>query len=174
MKEQNYYEVKGNGYNYYPVKLIKLTEKDFITKSLPEKKQISLSRKFYNLSEISITQSHLNRLGFSNQKEISTVNGINLFPIYMVLGEDNLHLRLIDFGYKILKNKDFSIFKSQYLQKYNDLKSIKDEEYDQKYIEIKKNIKSDLGLISNVNELFEELETVNFSIENKDIIVSGK
>lgn len=90
MKEHNYYEIKGNGYNFYPVKLIKETETDFIIESLPEKKQNTLYRKDYILRELSVLQSHLDRLGFENKNEFQTVQGINLFPIYMVFGKDNM------------------------------------------------------------------------------------
>lgn len=174
MKEQNYYEIKGDGYNFYPVKLIKETESDLIIESLPEKKQTTLNRKNYTLRELSVLQSHLDRLGFENKNEIQTIKGVNVFPIYMFFGKDNMNLNLTYFGYKVLEAKNFAIFKSKYLEKYEELTKISDPDYDIKYLEIQNEVKKELDLTANINELFSKLGNLNFVIENKDIIVSGK
>lgn len=174
MKEENYYEIKGNGYNFYPVKLIKETESDFIIESLNEKKQTTLNRKNYILRESSILQSHLDRLGFENKNEIQTVQGINLFPIYMAIGKDNMNLNLAYFGYKVIESKNFLTFNRKYLEKYEELRKLSDTKYDKRYLAIQNEVKKELGLISNINELFSKLENLNFVIENKEIIVSGK
>lgn len=174
MKEQNYYELKGSGYNFYPVKLIKLTDSNFMIESVPDKKQTTLNQEHYVLRELSILQSHLDRLGFENKNEIQSIQGINVFPIYMIFGKDNMNLNLAFFGYKVIKSKDFQTFKNNYLTKYEELRKLTDREYDEKYLEIQKQIRSELNLITNINELFEKLESLNFPIENKDSIIIGK
>jgi len=174
MKEQNYYEIKGDGYNFYPVKLIKLTDSDFTIESIPEKQKTTLNREHYILRELSILQSHLDRLGFENKNEIQSIQGINVFPIYMIFGKDNMNLNLAFFGYKVIESNDFQIFKNNYLKKYEELRKLTDQEYDKNYLKIQKQVKNEFGLITDINQLFKKLESLNFSIENKDTIISGK
>lgn len=174
MKEGNYYEIKGSAYNFYPVKLIKLTDSNFTIESLLEKKKITLSRKHYIIRELSISQSHIDRLGFENKSKIQSIQGISIFPIIMIFRNDNMKLNLDFFGYKVIRSNDLQSFKINYLKKYDELSKLTNQEYDEKYSEIQKQLRNEFDLILNINELFEKLESLNFSIENKDSIIIGK
>jgi len=138
-----------------------------------EKQKHTLNREHYTLREISILESHLDRLGFENKNQKS-IQGINIFPIRMALGKDNMDLNFVFFGYKVIQSNMFQTFKSNYQKKYNELKRLTNQEYDKNYMEIHEQVKSELSLITNVNQLFKKLESLNFIIENKDTIISGK
>lgn len=174
MRENNYYEIKGKEYNYFQIKLIKQTESDFTVQSLHDKKETKLNNKIYFLRELSILPIHLKRLGFDQENILLDVKGINIFPIYMILGKDNMNLNMAYFGYKVLRNENFSTFKQSYLDKFEQIKKISDEDYNKRYSEIQNLVKNELGLVWNINELFSELEKLNFEIIDKDIIVNGK
>lgn len=174
MRENNYYEIKGKEYNYFQIKLIKQTESDFTVQSLHDKKEIKLNNKIYFLRELSILPIHLKRLGFDQENIFLDVKGINILPIYMILGKDNMNLNMAYFGYKVLQNKNFSTFKQSYLDKFEQIKKISDEDYNKRYSEIQSLVKNELGLVWNINELFSELEKLNFEIIDKDIILNGK
>ncbi|MDI9309123.1 MAG: hypothetical protein QM535_02810 [Limnohabitans sp.] len=174
MKENNYYEIKGKEYNYFQVKLIKQTESHFTVQSLHDKKETQLNNKIYFLRELSILPVHLNRLGFDQENILLDVKGINVFPVYMILGKNIMNLNVAYFGYKVLRNENFSTFKESYLDKFEEIKKISDEDYNNKFREIQKSVKNELGLVLNINELFNELENLNFEIIDKDIIVNGK
>ena len=174
MRENNYYEIKGKEYNYFQIKLIKQTESDFTVQSLHDKKETKLNNKIYFLRELSILPIHLKRLGFDQENILLDVKGINIFPIYMILGKDNMNLNMSYFGYKVLRNENFSTFKQSYLDKFEQIKKISDEDYNKRYSEIQNLVKNELGLVWNINELFSELEKLNFEIIDKDIIVNGK
>lgn len=170
----NYYSLSGANYNFCPVKLISKTKHHFTFETIPEKEKKTLLIEFCILNELEILPSHIKKLGFDEAKKQDIVNGVLIIPIHIPLGTDLNKIQVDFFGYKVLLEENYETFKKSYGIKLQDIRKLSIDEYEKKRKGIRKSIINELGLILNVNELFDALERVEFPNFDKDNIIYEK
>jgi len=165
MKIGNFYEVLSTISNWAPHKLTEINGDEYKFENLNNQK-ISVVTKGFR--EIPISPTHLKRLGF----EDDALEGVYVLPMFEILAKELISLSHIYFGHIIFHKDDLVDFQKTYnavrveiLAKYDAEGEITSDFF----YEIKRKMKN----VSNINELFERLDSYNIIVEDKENIITG-
>ena len=156
-KINNFYLVQ----NRIPAKLINKKGNKFEFKNLYNEKTFETD--ISQFREIELKQSHFDEIGFTNDN----LESLYVKPLYVVLGEELLHLKIEYYGYLIFDKEDLVETQKKYNAVMNDIYE-KDKEDHQNISKLNKSFQKEFGSILYLNQLFDLLEKNEINIENKE------
>lgn len=115
--------------------------------------------------EIELKQSHFDEIGFTNDN----LNDLYVKPLYVILGEELLRLKIEYYGYLIFDKEDLVKTQKNYNTVINEIHE-KDKEDHQNISKLNKSFQKKFGSILYLNQLIEYLERNQIQIENKEEI----
>ncbi len=162
----NFYEVVSTFSNYAPHKLIDIEDPNYIFKNLYDQKISKVPKGYFK--DIEINQTHLKRLGVEND----SIQDIYIFPLYVTLVVNIRGFSSAYFGHLFFHKDDLTNMQKLFNEAQNEIF----EEYNNKNeisTEFNRQIRTKLGSILNLNELFQKLESYQILISNKEEIITG-
>lgn len=158
-KINNFYLVQ----NRIPAKLINKKGNKFKFKNLYNEETFETD--ISQFREIELKQSHFDEIGFTNDN----LNDLYVKPLYVVLGEELLRLKIEYYGYLIFDKEDIVETQKKYNTVINEIHE-KDKADHQNISKLNKSFQKEFGSILYLNQLFELLEKKEIKIENKERI----
>lgn len=155
-KINNFYLVQ----NRIPAKLINKKVNQFKFKNLYNEETFETD--ISQFREIELKQSHFDEIGFTNDN----LNDLYVKPLYVVLGEELLRLKIEYYGYLIFDKEDLVETQKKYNTVINEINQL-DKEDHQNISKLNKSFQKKFGSILYLNQLFEFLEKKEIKIENK-------
>lgn len=165
MKKEYYYAITDTNYTKHPIRYIE-KEDHFFRVFFPNDSTEKKLKDNIHFQELHLTNNHLERMGFiDNNNKFIPIAGYYIFPQYAIGLESKFNLNSYFFGYSLISIDEADNYWLQYKDAAKDY-------FDGNITAT--DLQSKFSSFFTVNELFEKLEKLHFSIPNKDFVVAGK